>query len=82
MLWQDLKQAVYAQKSSNVAKIKQFCIEEWAKIPPQHYGKLISRYRKHFVAVIAAKLVFHMGDRWVELLLSLSLLYVVLHMTM
>ncbi len=63
MLWQDLTQAVYAQKSSNVAKIKQFCIEEWDKIPPQHYGKLISDAVSTIVAVIAAKLVFHMGDR-------------------
>ncbi|KAF7659802.1 hypothetical protein LDENG_00292920, partial [Lucifuga dentata] len=35
MLWWDLKRAVHARKLSNVATLKQFCKEEWAKIPPQ-----------------------------------------------
>ena len=35
MLWHDLKQAVHAQKPSNVAELKQFYKEEWAKCPPQ-----------------------------------------------
>ncbi|KAF7661450.1 hypothetical protein LDENG_00261670 [Lucifuga dentata] len=33
MLWQDLKQAIQAQKPSNVAELKQFNKEEWNKIP-------------------------------------------------
>ncbi len=31
MLWHDLKQSIHAQKPSNVAELKQFCKEEWAK---------------------------------------------------
>ena len=32
MLWHDLKQAVYTKKPYNVAELKQFCKEEWAKL--------------------------------------------------
>ena len=35
--------------------LKQFCMKEWAKIPPQRCQRLINNYRKHVVAVIAAK---------------------------
>ena len=35
MWWHDLKLAIHARKPSNVAELKQFCKEEWAKIPPQ-----------------------------------------------
>ncbi len=31
MLWHDLKQTINAWKPSNVAELKQFCKEEWAK---------------------------------------------------
>ena len=55
MLWQDLKQAVHARKPTNVTELKQFCMEEWAKIPPRHCERLINNYRKRLVAVIAAK---------------------------
>ncbi|KAF7658083.1 hypothetical protein LDENG_00017910 [Lucifuga dentata] len=54
MLWQDLKQAIHARKPSNEAELKQFCKEEWNKIPPQ-CARLISKYRKHLVTVVAAK---------------------------
>ncbi len=37
MLWHDLKQSIHAWKPSNVAELKQFCKEEWAKIPPQRF---------------------------------------------
>ncbi len=40
---------------SNVAELKQFCKEEWAKIPPQRCERLIASYRKHLIAVDAAK---------------------------
>lgn len=35
MLWKDIKQAVHPRKPSSVAKLKQFCKEEWAQISPQ-----------------------------------------------
>ncbi len=35
MLWHNLKQSIHARKPSNVAELKQFCKEEWAKIHPQ-----------------------------------------------
>ncbi len=55
MLWHDLKQSFYAWKPSNVAKLKQFCKEEWAKIPPQRCERLIDSYHKRLIAVVAAK---------------------------
>ncbi|KAF7670306.1 hypothetical protein LDENG_00272020 [Lucifuga dentata] len=55
MLWHDLKQAVHARKPSNVAELKQFCKEEWAKITPQRCERLIASYRKCLIAVVAAK---------------------------
>ncbi len=55
MLWHDLKKAVHARKSSNVAELQQFCQDERAKIPPQHCNRLIASYRKHLIAVVAAK---------------------------
>ncbi len=55
MLWHDLKQSIHAQKPSNVAELKQFCKEEWAKIPPQRCERLIVSYHKRLIAVVAAK---------------------------
>lgn len=55
MLWHDLKKDVHARKPSNLAELKQFCREEWAKIPSQRCERLIASYRKRFFAVIAAK---------------------------
>ncbi|KAF7652588.1 hypothetical protein LDENG_00094910 [Lucifuga dentata] len=40
MLWQNLKWAVCAQNPSNVVELKQFCKEEWNKIPPQRRERL------------------------------------------
>ncbi len=54
MLWHNLKQ-FHAWKPSNVAELKQFCKEEWAKIPPQRCERLIASYRKRLIAVVAAK---------------------------
>jgi hypothetical protein len=45
MLWQDLKQDVHPQKPTNIAELKQFCMEEWDN----------NNYRKCLVVVIAAK---------------------------
>ena len=54
MMWKDLKRAVHAWKPTNVAELKQFCIQEWAKIPPQRCERLINNYRRYLVAVIGA----------------------------
>ncbi len=40
---------------NNMAELKQLCKEEWAKIPPQRCETLIANYRKHLIAVVAAK---------------------------
>ena len=55
MLYHDLTQTVHAGKPSNVAELKQFCKEEWAKIAPQQCERLIVSYCKHLIAVVAAK---------------------------
>ncbi|KAK3535396.1 hypothetical protein QTP70_012260 [Hemibagrus guttatus] len=55
MLWHDLKKVVHARKPSNVAELQQFCKDEWAKIPPQRCNRIIASYRKHLIAVVAAK---------------------------
>ncbi len=52
MLWHDVKQSFHARKPSNVAELKQFCKEEWAKIPPQRRERLIASYRKRLIAVV------------------------------
>ncbi len=55
MLWHDLKLSINARKPSNVAELKQFCKEKWAKIPPQRCKRLIASYHKRLIAVVAAK---------------------------
>ncbi|KAF7647647.1 hypothetical protein LDENG_00168970 [Lucifuga dentata] len=55
MLWNDLKRAVHTRHPKNMAELKQFCKEEWSKIPPERCTGLISSYRKRLVEVIAAK---------------------------
>ncbi len=55
ILWHDLKQSIHAWKPSNVVVLKQFWKGEWDKIAPQQCERLITRYCKHFKAVVAAK---------------------------
>ena len=55
MLWHDLKKAVHTRHLKNIAELKQFCKEEWSKIPPDRCAGLILNYRKRLVEVIAAK---------------------------
>ncbi len=55
MLWHDLKQPIHAREPSNEAEIKQFCKEEWTKIPLQRCERLITSYHKRLIAVVAAK---------------------------
>ncbi len=54
MLRNDLKQSSHVRKLSNVAELKQFCKEEWAKVPPQRCERLIASYCKRLIAVVAA----------------------------
>ncbi|KAF7666616.1 hypothetical protein LDENG_00099310 [Lucifuga dentata] len=55
MLWHHLKRAVHARNPRNIDELKLFCREEWSKIPPHFCLSLISSYRKHLLAGIAAK---------------------------
>ncbi len=43
------------KKPSNVAELKQFCKEEWAKNPPHRCERIIASYHKRLIAVVAAK---------------------------
>ncbi|KAF7645015.1 hypothetical protein LDENG_00211660 [Lucifuga dentata] len=54
MLWRDLKAAVHQRKPSNLTQLKQYCVEEWAKISPSRCEKLISGYKKQLEEVILA----------------------------
>jgi hypothetical protein len=55
MLCHDFKRAVHTRHPKNIAELKQFCKDEWSKIPPDHCEGLIRNYRKHLLEVIAAK---------------------------
>uniref|UniRef100_A0A3Q2PWK9 Tc1-like transposase DDE domain-containing protein n=1 Tax=Fundulus heteroclitus TaxID=8078 RepID=A0A3Q2PWK9_FUNHE len=54
-LWDDLKQAVYARRPSNLTELELFCKEEWSKIPSSRIQELIKIYRKQLEAVVFAK---------------------------
>lgn len=47
-------QADHARKPSNL-ELKQFCKNEWAKIPLQQCERLITNYHKCLISIIAAK---------------------------
>jgi transposase len=55
MLWHDLNRVVHTRHPNNIAELKQFCKEEWSKIPSDLRACLIHNYRKRLVEVIAAK---------------------------
>lgn len=55
MLWHDLKPTVRAQKPFNVAELKQFPKEKWAKDPRQRPEGLIDSYGKCLIVVVAVK---------------------------
>ena len=54
-LWYEIKIAVHQRNPPNLKELKQFCLEEWAKIPVARCAKLIKTYTKILAAVIAAK---------------------------
>ncbi len=64
MLWHDLKQSFHAWKPSNVAELKQFCKEEWAKIHPRDV--------KDSLPVIANACLQFCCKRWHNQLLDLG----------
>ena len=67
MLWYDLKRVIKTRHPKN--KLKQFCKEEWSKIPPDRCAGLICNYLKHLVDVIAAKRrVNQILNPWVHIL--------------
>ncbi len=55
ILWKELKQAVHRREPNNIAELRWFPTEEWAKIPTSRCAGLISSYKKHLPAVIDAK---------------------------
>lgn len=46
MVWHDLKRAIHTRHPKNIAELEQFCLEEWCKIPPDHWAGLIYNCRK------------------------------------
>ena len=40
-LWAELKKRVRARRPTNLTQLHQLCQEEWAKIHPTYYGKLV-----------------------------------------
>ena len=55
MQWHDLKRAVHTRHPKNIVEPKQFCKEEWSKIPPDRCAGLIRNYGKRLFEVFAAK---------------------------
>ena len=45
----------FTSHPKNIAELKQFCIDEWSKIPPERCAGLIRNCRIRLVEVIAAK---------------------------
>ena len=45
----------HTRHPKNIAELKQFCEDEWSKVPPDHCAGLIRNYRKHLVEYIATK---------------------------
>ena len=54
-LWRDLKTRVTARKPTSLTQLEAFAREEWAKIPQETCGKLVSTYRNRLEAVIRNK---------------------------
>jgi hypothetical protein len=50
-LWAELKKHVRARRLTNLPQLHQLCQEEWAKIPPIYFGKLVEGYPKRLTQV-------------------------------
>ena len=45
-VWAELKKCVRARRPTNLTQLHQLCLEEWAKIHPTYFGKLVEGYTK------------------------------------
>ena len=50
-LWAELKMRVWARRPTNLSQLHQLYQEEWAKIHPAYFGKLVEGYPKRFTQV-------------------------------
>uniref|UniRef100_A0AAZ3PF04 Tc1-like transposase DDE domain-containing protein n=1 Tax=Oncorhynchus tshawytscha TaxID=74940 RepID=A0AAZ3PF04_ONCTS len=50
-VWAELKNRVRTRRPTNLTQLHQLCQEEWAKIHPTYYGKLVEGYPKHLTQV-------------------------------
>ena len=50
-VWAELKKHVQARTPTNLTQLHQLCQEEWAKIHPTYYGKLVEGYTKRLTQV-------------------------------
>lgn len=55
MLWREHKKAIHVRKTSGFTKLKHLCKEEWAKISPHKYERLIDSSRKLSISVVPAE---------------------------
>lgn len=44
---------VVQSEPRHITDLKQFCKDEWPRVPPEHCVGLINRYRKYLLGVIA-----------------------------
>ena len=50
-VWAELKKRVRARRPTNLTQLHQLCQEEWAKIHPTYFGKLVEGYPKGLTQV-------------------------------
>ena len=50
-LWAELNKSVRATRPANLAQLHQLCQEEWDKIHPTYWGKLVEGYLKRLTQV-------------------------------
>ncbi len=62
MLWHELKQSILPWKTSNVAELKQFWKEEWAKIPPQWCEILTNTWLQLLLQRVAQPIIRFRGQ--------------------
>lgn len=51
----DLRRAIHSRHPKNIAELKQFCRDEWSKVPPARCSGQVCNCRKCLVDVLAAK---------------------------
>lgn len=55
ILWNNLKREIHTRHPKIMAELKQFCEEEWFKVPPEHSAGVINSYGRSLLEVIGAK---------------------------